>query len=191
MSFRRKRRQSCGEIPGLLAPSRKYQSNFDLLVDPNSESLNLLIVNMSKAESLTALVSEILRGFDPTPKDTTLKSAREISSASTIKEGRRSPSARQKAAASTRSTAASVNKVVALPAKPVTPGSRYDREELYEKVWKVPMLTLAKEYGVSNVALAKACRKRQVPVPGRGYWAKKAAGQPVPDQPPLQELLAA
>jgi hypothetical protein len=56
--------------------------------------------------------------------------------------------------------------------------SRYNRKKLYDKVWKLPMRLLAKEFGVSNVALAKTCKKLQIPVPGRGYWAKKAANQP-------------
>jgi hypothetical protein len=54
--------------------------------------------------------------------------------------------------------------------------SRYNREELYEKVWAQPIQKLAKEYGVSDVALAKAYRRRKIPVPGLGYWAKKALG---------------
>lgn len=62
---------------------------------------------------------------------------------------------------------------------------RYDREELYDKVWQIPMRTLAKDYGVCDVALARTCRKLKVPVPGRGYWSKKAAGLPVPLRPPL------
>jgi integrase len=66
-----------------------------------------------------------------------------------------------------------------------TPHFRYDREELYEKAWKVPMRILAKEYRVSDVALAKACKRLHVPLPGRGYWAKKAANQPVKTRPPL------
>jgi hypothetical protein len=63
--------------------------------------------------------------------------------------------------------------------------SRYKREELYEKVWAHPIQKVAKEYGVSDVALAKACKRRGIPLPGRGYWAKKAAGKPVPNRPPL------
>jgi hypothetical protein len=63
--------------------------------------------------------------------------------------------------------------------------ARYDREELYEKVWAQPIQKLAKEYGVSDVALARACKRRRVPVPGKGYWAKKAAGKSVPKRPPL------
>ena len=38
------------------------------------------------------------------------------------------------------------------------------------------MTTLAKEYGFSDVGLAKICRRHQVPLPPTGYWAKQAAG---------------
>jgi len=57
--------------------------------------------------------------------------------------------------------------------------SRYDRKELFEKVWKAPMRTVAKEYVVSDSALGKTCKKLHVPVPGKGYWAKKAARKSV------------
>jgi hypothetical protein len=66
--------------------------------------------------------------------------------------------------------------------------ARYRREELYNQVWKLPMRILAKEFGVSDVALAKTCKKLHIPVPGRGYWAKKAANQPVGRQPPLLKV---
>ena len=56
---------------------------------------------------------------------------------------------------------------------------RVTREELYDFVWKTPMQRLAKEFGISDVALAKHCKKLAVPVPGRGYWAKLAAGRRV------------
>jgi integrase len=62
------------------------------------------------------------------------------------------------------------------PKRQAFPGrmrSRYCRQELYTKVWEVPMQILAKEYGVSAVARAKTCRALDIPVPGRGYWAKK------------------
>jgi hypothetical protein len=60
----------------------------------------------------------------------------------------------------------------------------YERERLYEEVWKEPVLVVADRYGVSNVALAKACRKLAVPLPPRGYWARVRAGQ-IPPRPPL------
>jgi len=50
--------------------------------------------------------------------------------------------------------------------------SQWDRQELYEKVWQIPMRKLAAEYGISDVGLAKVCRKLQIPVPGLGHWAK-------------------
>jgi hypothetical protein len=57
------------------------------------------------------------------------------------------------------------------------------REELYDLVWSMPVQRAAKQYAMSDVALAKFCRRRQVPLPPRGYWARKAAGQNPPVSP--------
>jgi hypothetical protein len=64
---------------------------------------------------------------------------------------------------------------------------RLTRRELYDLVWAEPMRTLAARYTVSDVGLAKACRRMKVPVPGRGYWRRKATGHPVVRErlPPL------
>src|SRR5690625_227341 len=61
------------------------------------------------------------------------------------------------------------------------------REELYEQVWSTPTAQLAKEFGVSDVAIGKACRRLQIPKPPRGYWARLAAGQKV-KRTPLKKL---
>lgn len=61
----------------------------------------------------------------------------------------------------------------------------YDREKLYEEIWKEPALVVAKRYGISSVALAKACRKLSVPLPPRGYWARVRARRNAPPPPPL------
>lgn len=53
----------------------------------------------------------------------------------------------------------------------------YKRDELYEAVWSEPVRQVAQRNNISDVALAKICRKLNVPLPGRGYWARKAAGQ--------------
>lgn len=45
------------------------------------------------------------------------------------------------------------------------------------------MRTLAKTMGISDVALAKRCRAANVPVPPRGWWARKEAGKPVKVEP--------
>jgi len=54
--------------------------------------------------------------------------------------------------------------------------SRYDRAALYEQVWSQPVQTVAKTYRISGVMLGKVCRKLQVPVPPRGYWARVQNG---------------
>jgi hypothetical protein len=45
------------------------------------------------------------------------------------------------------------------------------REDLYELVWSKPKTEVARDFGLSDVALAKRCRKLGVPVPGRGLSA--------------------
>jgi hypothetical protein len=56
-------------------------------------------------------------------------------------------------------------------------GQCFTRQELYDLVWSQPMKTLATSFKISDVALAKTCRKAGIPVPERGYWAKKHAGK--------------
>jgi DNA-binding transcriptional ArsR family regulator len=63
--------------------------------------------------------------------------------------------------------------------------SRYNRKELYKRVWSQPIQKLAAAYGLSDVGLGKVCRKLRIPLPGRGYWNKKNAGQPVGPRPPM------
>jgi hypothetical protein len=53
----------------------------------------------------------------------------------------------------------------------------FERETLYEQVWKEPLLTVARSYGVSDVYLGRICRELDIPLPGRGYWAKLRAGK--------------
>jgi hypothetical protein len=48
------------------------------------------------------------------------------------------------------------------------------------------MREIAPEFGISDVGLAKLCKRSKIPFPHRGYWAKKRAGKPV-DQPALPE----
>jgi hypothetical protein len=39
----------------------------------------------------------------------------------------------------------------------------YRRSELYGEVWKEPVRTVAKRYGVSDVAVGKICRRLKIP----------------------------
>ena len=63
------------------------------------------------------------------------------------------------------------------------------RDELYEQVWNEPITKLAKRYGLSDVGLAKTCKRHKIPIPGRGYWAKKASGKATiqAELPPLPD----
>lgn len=56
---------------------------------------------------------------------------------------------------------------------------RLTREQLYELVWSEPMSRLRNAIGISDVAIAKHCRKAGVPIPERGYWNKLHAGKKV------------
>lgn len=60
----------------------------------------------------------------------------------------------------------------------------FSRRQLYDLVWSKPVVSLAKEYGFSDVGFAKICRRHNIPLPPRGYWAKVKAGLQVA-RPPL------
>jgi hypothetical protein len=66
-----------------------------------------------------------------------------------------------------------------MPQNPLT----LTRQTLYDLVWSKPMSDLAKDFNMSDVGLAKRCRAVDVPIPYRGYWARKAAGQEPPKLP--------
>jgi len=59
----------------------------------------------------------------------------------------------------------------------------WDRVELYNEVWIQPIVKLARKYGISDVALGKACRKLRIPHPGRGDSAKRTVGKAVKQEP--------
>lgn len=62
------------------------------------------------------------------------------------------------------------------------------REELYALVWSEPTSKVAARYGISDRGLGKLCEREGIPVPPRGWWAKKAAGKRLeqPELPPNQ-----
>lgn len=60
------------------------------------------------------------------------------------------------------------------------------RKELYDLVWSKSMVQLAKEFKLSDVGLAKICKKHNIPRPGPGYWAKRDHGKRV-NQTPLPD----
>jgi len=60
---------------------------------------------------------------------------------------------------------------------------RISRQELYNLVWSKPLVHLAKDYQLSDVGLAKICRRHNIPLPPMGYWAKLAHGHSVKHVP--------
>ena len=59
----------------------------------------------------------------------------------------------------------------------------FRREDLYRLVWTSPVSEVAARLGVSDVALAKLCRRAAIPIPGRGYWQRGEAGEAVEPTP--------
>jgi hypothetical protein len=55
----------------------------------------------------------------------------------------------------------------------------FTRNELYEKIWSTPTIKLARDFGLSDVAVGKICKKHSIPKPPLGYWAKLAHGKAV------------
>lgn len=53
------------------------------------------------------------------------------------------------------------------------------REELYNLIWSEPMSKLAKILGISDVGLAKICRRLNIPRPEQGHWLRIRNGWPV------------
>jgi hypothetical protein len=79
----------------------------------------------------------------------------------------------------------------AVPEQKKNPAGKvvYTREGLYEAVWSTPCSALAKTLGLSDVGLAKTCKRLGIPRPTRGYWARVGAGQQVEKRrlPPAAE----
>lgn len=63
---------------------------------------------------------------------------------------------------------------------------RLTRRELCDQVWSEPLRDVADRYGISDVGLAKLCRRHAIPLPGRGHWQRRAAGKPVNGGPAEQ-----
>jgi hypothetical protein len=63
------------------------------------------------------------------------------------------------------------------------------REDLFAAVWERLLTKVAADYGISDVALKKICKKMEIPTPGVAYWRRLECGHPasVPKLPPLSD----
>ena len=76
--------------------------------------------------------------------------------------------------------------------------SAMSRKDLYDLVWSEPIMRLAQKLGISDSGLSKACGRRNIPTPPRGFWQRHAEGMPVeraplpdPDWNPWVDLVRA
>ncbi len=61
-------------------------------------------------------------------------------------------------------------------------------EELQKLIWMMPTRDLAKIVGYSDVAITKRCKKKGIPKPPVGFWAKVEAGKiPHPEGVPIEQ----
>lgn len=174
------------------------------MVDPSIQSLNRFTDNIGKAEALFAEIANILRSSvqcttpliikDQSPwlVSRRAKVRSKVSGGATRKQKggkpRKSATLKRKAGPS---SVVKPKEVQPVPQPlPVSRGllSRYNREGIYDKVWKMPFTDLAKEYKMTNDTLRKVCERLWIPFPGRGYLERRAAGQPVIPQPPLPKV---
>jgi hypothetical protein len=54
------------------------------------------------------------------------------------------------------------------------------RQELYQEVWTDPASKVAMKYGMSDVGLAKICKRNSIPRPPLGYLRQQSCRQELP-----------
>jgi hypothetical protein len=173
-------------------------------VDPSIKSLNQFTDNIGKAEALSIEIASILQESEQSTKGLISKDespwlpSKTARAKSTVPKNasRRKRGAKPRKGGSPRHKAdigggvkqkAEDQSPQLLPVSP-TLFSRYNREEIYEKLWKEPFKDVAREYGLTYFTLRKICERLWIPVPGRSYLARKAANEPVVPQPPLPKV---
>jgi hypothetical protein len=68
--------------------------------------------------------------------------------------------------------------------------TRLSRAELYMRIWDKPLRSVASELGISDVGLAKMCKRNGIPTPPQGYHLRKpgyAKKRLVIPLPPIQQ----
>lgn len=55
----------------------------------------------------------------------------------------------------------------------------FTRQQLYDIVWTRSLLSLSKEFAISDVGLRKACIRMNIPLPPNGHWVRVQFGKKV------------
>ena len=53
------------------------------------------------------------------------------------------------------------------------------RKELYDLVWSMPLIKIARKFQISDNGIKKRCKKYNIPLPGIGHWRKVELGYTV------------
>jgi len=61
------------------------------------------------------------------------------------------------------------------------------RAELYNLVWGQPLVDVTRRIGVSSAELRRICKEYEIPLPPKGYWAKRSWNH-APARPPLPNI---
>jgi hypothetical protein len=132
----------------------------DLLVDLTSASLNSL--------------ADLIRGLKPFYAECTSI----INNNMPVQSGTCSPTRPVRARgcpAALRRRSAADNPSKEPLSVPERSMARYDRGQLYEDVWSMPLWKAAQKHGLDESTLRLVCRRLHIPAPGLGYWSKSAA----------------
>jgi len=65
----------------------------------------------------------------------------------------------------------------------LAPLEEITREELYDMIWREPMLRIGERLGLSSSYLTRVCVALRVPRPPMGHWTKVEFGLPSPQLP--------
>ncbi len=57
------------------------------------------------------------------------------------------------------------------------------REQLYNEIWEISVMGVAKKYNSPYSLLLKLCKEADIPIPPSGYWTKINFGKPVTQAP--------
>jgi hypothetical protein len=125
------------------------------------------------------------------PADTNRKNAMEDAAQDSSTTPHESATASESSAVKPIKTREAVEKSIAPKADPEGVKSaangptviQFTRRELYDAVWSKSCQKLAADLGISDVGLAKTCKRMGIPRPSLGYWARVAAGEKVPKTP--------
>lgn len=60
---------------------------------------------------------------------------------------------------------------------------KLQRQKLYEEVWRTPIGTLSRNFGVTAAKIREACATMKIPLPPVGHWSLAKAGIPPAPSP--------